>query len=180
MKILPIIFAGFLLTILVPNSIYAQSNDFVTSTITLSDEYLVTDFDIPSSLVMGGEITSYKIYSDFKILVLELNTWEDGQLTIILPRTLIDAVLESGEDDDLFVLVDGTETEFKETRNISDRTVTVSFSQGTKEIMIFGTYVIPEFNELAIMVLGGLVLFIVIISKKLTHTKGNNLITIVK
>ena len=61
MKILPIIFAGFLVTILVPNSIYAQSNDFVTSTITLSDEYLITDFDIPSSLVIGGEITSYKI-----------------------------------------------------------------------------------------------------------------------
>ena len=114
------------------------------------------------------------------MLVLELNTWEDGQLTIILPRTLIDAVLESGEDDDLFVLVDGTETEFKEIRNISDRTVTVSFSQGTKEIMIFGTHVIPEFNELTIMVLGGFVLFIIIISKKLTHTKGNNLMTIVK
>ena len=170
MKILPILLLGFLLTFLLPDFIYGESDEFVTSTITLSDEYLVTDFDIPSSLVIGGEITAHKIYTDFNILILELNTWDDGQLTIKLPRTIIDAVLENGEDDVFFVLIDGTETEFEEIGGTSDRTVTVSFPKGTQEIMIFGTAVIPEFNEMVFMVLGSSVLLIVILSKKINFS----------
>lgn len=171
MKILPFFLMGLLFSFLLPNFIYGQSDEFVTSTITLSDEYLVTDFEIPSSLVIGGEITDHKIYVDFNLLLLELNTWDDGQLTIKLPRTIIDAVLENGEDDKFFVLVDGTETEFEEIRGISDRTVTVSFPKGTNEIMIFGTIAIPEFNEMVIMVLGSSVLLIVILTKKINFSQ---------
>lgn len=164
-KTLPIILIGFLLVILFPNYVYSQSESFETGTISLSDEFLVTDFEAPSSLVTGGEIKAHKIYTDFKILILELRTWDDGELTVKLPRTLIDAKL-GNSDDAFFVLVDGTENEFDETKNPTYRTVTVSFPEGTQEIWIIGTQVIPEFNEIAIMVLGSSVLLIVIISKK--------------
>jgi len=58
------------------------------------------------------------------------------------------------------VVVDGTETEFEETKLPSHRTVNVSFPKGTQEIWIVGTEVIPEFNEMTIMVFHSVCVFL--------------------
>jgi len=136
-----------------------------TGTITLSDRYLIKDFDHPTSIVQGGEILDYKIYGDLKVLILEMRTWDDGTLTIKLPRTLIDAK-EGNSDNSFFVLVDGTETKFDETKDDEFRTINTSFPQGTKEIWVVGTQVIPEFGPLTSAVLAIAVIPLIIFSMK--------------
>jgi len=75
-------------------------------------------------------------------LIIKIFTTSNGQLTITLPRALIDAVLENGDDDEFFVLVDSVEVNFDETKTSSDRTLTISFSDGNEEIEIIGTSVL--------------------------------------
>jgi len=64
------------------------------------------------------------------------------------------------------VVVDGTETEFEERKRPSYRTVNVSFPKGTEEIWIVGTEVIPEFNEMTIMVLASSIILVVVFARK--------------
>ena len=82
-----------------------------------------------------------------------------------MPRALIDAKAGTG-DDQFFVLVDGADTDFTESKTNTDRTVTVSFPQDTKQIEIIGTQVIPEFGGLAFVVLIVAIVSIVAISAK--------------
>ncbi len=56
-------------------------------------------------------------------------------------------------DGDYIVLVDGEETGFDETASPTTRLLTVEFPSGTGEIEVIGTFVIPEFGAIAIVVL---------------------------
>ncbi len=49
--------------------------------------------------ITGGSILSITADVDANSLIIEISTTSDGELTIILPRALIDAVLENGDDD---------------------------------------------------------------------------------
>jgi predicted secreted protein with PEFG-CTERM motif len=82
-----------------------------------------------------------------------------------LPRSLIDAKASSG-DDQFFVLVDGADTDFTETKTDANRTVTVSFPQDTKQIEVIGTQVVPEFSGMSFVVLMVAIISIVAISAK--------------
>ncbi len=86
-------------------------------------------------------------------------------MTITMPRALIDAKTSTG-DDQFFVLVDGADTDFTESKTSTDRTVTVSFQQGTQQIEIIGTQVVPEFGGLSFIVLVAAIISIVAISAK--------------
>jgi hypothetical protein len=68
-----------------------------------------------------------------------------------LPRELIDAKIGS-EDDVFFVLVDGAEVDFTESKTATHRFLTVPFIHGSEEIEVIGTFVVPEF-PIAISVL---------------------------
>ena len=45
-------------------------------------------------------------------------------------------------------------------------TITIPFKNGAEKIEIFGSYVVPEFGQMAALVLAGTIVGIVIISKK--------------
>ncbi|HWP52476.1 MAG TPA: hypothetical protein VNK07_00285 [Candidatus Binatia bacterium] len=63
-----------------------------------------------------------------------------GELTISIPRDLIDAKLGQTEYDDVFiVLIDGKEHFFAEKAGKSERTLTISFPEGARDIEIIGT-----------------------------------------
>lgn len=100
-------------------------------------------------------------------LVITIETTDDGDLTMTIPRTILDAkVNDSEEDDELFVLVDFEETIFEEERTEMDRTVTVEFMHGTEVIEIIGTWVIPEFGVIAIMILAVAIVSIIVMSSR--------------
>jgi predicted secreted protein with PEFG-CTERM motif len=116
--------------------------------------------------ITGGSIVSITADVDANSLIIEISTTSDGELTVTLPRALIDAVLENGDDDDFFVLVDGEEVDFDETKSSSDRTLTIAFPDGAEEIEIIGTFVIPEFGAIAALILAVAIISIIVVSAK--------------
>ncbi len=115
--------------------------------------------------ITGGSILSITADVDANSLIIEISTTRDGELTIILPRALIDAKL-TGDDDEFFVLVDAEEVDFDETTTSSDRTLTIAFFDGSEEIEIIGTFVIPEFGAIAALILAVAIISIIVVSAK--------------
>ena len=91
---------------------------------------------------------------------------DEGSLTIGIPRWLADATLHDGSDDQYFVLVDGEEREFQEVVTDDHRTLTIEFDAGTKQIEIIGTWVIPEFGTIAVMVLAVAIVSVIVVSSR--------------
>jgi len=98
--------------------------------------------------VDGGIIAYVEAFSEYKNpslpeerqqtwLQIKLESTQDGSLEITLPRNLIDAKI-SDSDDDFFVLLDGTETEYQETKTESERILNFSFPAKTDIVEIVG------------------------------------------
>jgi len=123
-------------------------------------------FNVKASL-SNGSIRSIEVDPDFtSILITVSTTDQDGELTITLPRALIDARID-GDDDAFIVLVDGDEAEAEETDTTStERTLKIPVPAGAEEIEIIGTMVVPEFGILAALVLAAAVGAIVVVSRK--------------
>ncbi|MEX0656070.1 MAG: plastocyanin/azurin family copper-binding protein [Nitrosopumilaceae archaeon] len=98
-----------------------------------------TDF-LLSYTITGGRVLSITPDVAANSLIIAIDSTSNGQLTITLPRMLIDALLPSGNDDLFFVLVDGKERYYDETKTDLERTLTVNFERGTEEIEIIGTF----------------------------------------
>ncbi len=116
--------------------------------------------------ITGGNIVSITADVDANSLIIEISTTSDGELTVTLPRALIDAVLENGDDDEFFVLVDAEERDFGEEKTDTHRTLTIAFEDGTEEIEIIGTFVIPEFGAIAALILAVAIISIIVVSAK--------------
>jgi predicted secreted protein with PEFG-CTERM motif len=115
--------------------------------------------------ITGGSVLSITPDVDSNSLIIEISTTSDGELTIILPRALIDAKF-NGDDDDFFVLVDAEEVDFDETKTSTERTLVIPFFDGTEEIEIIGTFVIPEFDTIAAMILSVAIISIIAVTAK--------------
>ena len=123
-----------------------------------------------SSDLIGYEITGGKLQSimpdvDANSLIVSIDATSDGSLTLTIPRSVLDAMI-NGEDDDFFVLIDGEEVDFDETTTSTDRILTISFPAGAEEIEIIGTFVIPEFGTIAAMILAVAIISIIAVSAK--------------
>jgi predicted secreted protein with PEFG-CTERM motif len=124
------------------------------------DIYVTLDHDIT-----GGSVTEMEIDMESTSLIVKIDSADAGSITITLPRDVIDATMND-EDDDLFVIVDGEEVDFDETTTSTDRILTITFPAGTEEIEIIGTFVVPEFGTIAVMILAVAIISIVAISSK--------------
>ena len=96
-----------------------------------------------------------------KSMIIEIKTDCDGELNITLPKEVLDT-----DENGFFVLVDGDETNHNAVSVPEFWTLTIPFSYGSEEIEIIGTYVIPEFGTIAILVLVAAITTIVMISAK--------------
>jgi predicted secreted protein with PEFG-CTERM motif len=127
----------------------------------------VSGIRIDASL-SNGSISRIQVDQDFNSLIIMVRTSadNDGTLTITLPREVIDAKLNGG-DDEFIVLVDGEEVAYEETNTTAtSRTLSIPVPAGSSEIEIIGTHVIPEFGIIAALVLAVAVGAIIIISRK--------------
>lgn len=141
--------------------VFAQSSQqFAVKDVQSGQSYIV------NYSITGAAIDSVSINRPDTSLIVFLKSANDGNLTMAMPRSLIDAKAGTG-DDQFIVLVDGADTDFTESKtDASSRTVTVSFSQDTQQIEVIGTQVVPEFGGLSFVVLVVAILSIVIISAK--------------
>ena len=125
-----------------------------------------TDFSVTYSIT-NGKVLGIKADVQSKSLIVSIQTTGDGVLTITLPRGLIDAKSDNQTDDKFFVLTDGQEADFQETNTAStDRTLSIPFSDGTSEIEIIGTWIVPEFGQIAALVLVIAIISIIAVSAK--------------
>ncbi|MDX1441332.1 MAG: PEFG-CTERM sorting domain-containing protein [Nitrosopumilaceae archaeon] len=115
--------------------------------------------------ITGGKLISITPDVDANSIIIAIDATNNGQLTITLPRELIDAKI-GDEDDDFFVLVDGEEVDFDETTTSTDRTLVISFFAGAEEIEIIGTHVVPEFGAIAALILAVAIISIIVVSAK--------------
>ena len=106
----------------------------------------------------GGKIISIVPDIDETSLIIEIRTTSDGELVITLPKDVIDGIF--------FVLVDGEETNYGEKLNDNSSTLTIPFHDGSEQIEIIGTFVIPEFGPIVVLVLGISIIAIIAVTSK--------------
>ena len=119
--------------------------------------------------ITGGSVTSIDIDDSVDppiSMIIIIDTTSDGEITITLPRALIDARYDNGDDDEFFVLIDGEEIDFDETTTDVDRTLTIPFLYGDETIEIIGTFAIPEFGAITAMILAVSIIAIIAVSAR--------------
>ena len=94
-------------------------------------------------------------------MIIQIETFSDGDLLITLPKTVIDT-----SEGDFFVLVDGEETIFYAEQTPDSWTLRIPFYNGSEEIEIIGTFVIPEFGTIAAIILAVAITSIIVLSAK--------------
>ena len=131
-----------------------EENEKMSQTIMIEDHSL--DYELTCA-----EIQSMTPDIEMKSMIIAIKTDCDGELTITLPKDVIDT-----DENGFFVLVDGDETNHKASSVGEFWTLTIPFSYGSEEIEIIGTFVIPEFGTIAALILVVAISSILIISAK--------------
>ena len=130
-----------------PKESTAMEVDFSNS-LKLSDSDHVLSYDL-----IGANLNNILPQPESNSLMILIDSMDDGSLSIALPRDVIDAKSSDGFDDSFFILIDGEEALFEETISETERIISVNFPAGTEKVEIIGTFVIPEFGTIAIMIL---------------------------
>jgi len=104
--------------------------------IIINNQVMNLPFTIKKGLV---EFLSTKIDTEALSVIFNVVCNEDATVDLTLPRSLIDSK-KHNDDDQFFVLVDGNEVTFKETKsNTTDRIITISISTSSQFVEIIGT-----------------------------------------
>lgn len=111
--------------------------------------------------ITGGTLNNMTGNQAETTLTAMINATGDGQLTLQLPRDIIDS--KNGTDDsDYVVFVDQIEDVADDDMGATTRTVTINFSQGAEQIDIVGTFMVPEFGSIAAIVLAVAIVGIIV------------------
>ena len=148
---------------------------FASTSIPTSSYFIVKD---PSSqqtfgvnyTINGGMVKDMTIDPQSISLIVSLNSTSCADkcyITLLIPRTLIDAKTSNGQDDAFIILIDGAEVKPQgEETNNNLRTLTIQFLQGDQDVEIIGTQIVPEFGPIAALVLAIAVISIIAVSAK--------------
>ena len=100
------------------------------------------DYDI-----RGGKVLGFEIDSETTSMIIPIDARSRGELTITIPRGIIDA--KTGSDDANFdIRISGLNLNFYEqTATETDRTLTIPFSRSDFEIVISGTHLYSQNNS---------------------------------
>ncbi|GIU72436.1 MAG: hypothetical protein KatS3mg003_1915 [Candidatus Nitrosocaldaceae archaeon] len=130
--------------------------------VAFSKTFTIEGFDVPVTLT-SGTVESIDVNMDEKSLEIMLdNVEKDAILTIDIPRGLLDARNPDGTDTNFSVIFDGEFADFSEVKEDEIRRLSISIPQFTEEINILGTFVVPEFGFLAILILATSITVIII------------------
>ena len=110
-------------------------------------------FDIRYT-IRGGTVETIDVEPENFGLLVKINSLDDGKIILELPREFIDAEKQNGKDEEFIILINDVQTTYDESQSFSEfRTLTIDFDQGDSEIQIIGTYVIPEFGTIVMIIL---------------------------
>lgn len=106
-----------------------------------------------------GQVTNIIAKTAEDSLVISLETTEDGMLSF----TTSDFLIKPFSDGNFFVLVDGEEID---SATYENKILTIPYTAQTEKIEVYGSYVIPEFGTIAIIVLAVAIVSIIALSRK--------------
>ena len=115
-------------------------------------------FDLPYT-IKGGTLSEIVIDENIFGLIVDIDTSDNGKIVLDLPRKYIDAEKQNGKDDVFIILIEKKngeiiETTYKEEPSYSEiRTISIDFEENDSKIQIIGTYVIPEFGTIVMIIL---------------------------
>jgi len=109
--------------------------------------------------ITTGKVTSIIAKTAENSLVISLETTEDGVLSV----TTSDFLLRPFNDGNFLVVVDGEKLHSVKYEN---KILTIPYTAQTEKIEVYGSYVIPEFGTIAIIVLAVAVVSIIALSRK--------------
>ena len=170
-----------------PTQIAETTFEFFNQVIDLSTS--VFPVDIPNSgtfgvgyTIRGGEVKAINMNGERYSLLVETTMNSNGNLILKLPRESFDAQ-KSDSVDDIFIILISKENnepenfvqvEYEEIATSSDyRTVLITLEEGDRWVEVIGTYVIPEFGSLVIIILVVAVSSAIIISKSRFSVRYN-------
>lgn len=109
---------------------------------------------VGSIRVHGQDVVSSEPYVSVgnKTLTMLVNTQDGGNLTLTLPRQMIDSLQGNNTDAQFQVMIDGKATKYQEGQPIvaqedgsQSREITVFIPKGSAKLEVVGTQVVPEF-----------------------------------
>ena len=169
-----------------PTQIAEITFEFFNQVIALSTS--VFPVDIPNSgtfgvgyTIRGGEVKAINMNEERYSLLVETTMNSNGNLILKLPRESFDAQSD-GKDNTFIILIskennepeDFVQVEYEEIATSSDyRTIRIQLEEGDKWIEVIGTYVIPEFGSIVIIILVVAVSSAIIISKSRFSVRYN-------
>ena len=149
----------------VPN--FYQGNTVITGfmypdgTVSIPEE-----LDLSSTVMTeltSGEITGIIAKTDDKSIVISLETDDSG----ILSMTTSDFLIRPFNDGSFFVLVNGEQIENVKFEN---KILSIPYTSEAETIEVYGSYVVPEFGTIAILIFAVAIISIIIVSKKTTYS----------
>jgi len=122
-------------------------------------------FDVEYT-IKGGTIKNMIVDADIFAIIIQIESTDEGTISLDLPREFIGAEKQDGKDDTFIILIDGIEVAYQESVVHSDsRVITINFEEGDSDIEIIGTYVVPEFGTIVMMILIAGIMTIIIASR---------------
>ena len=116
-------------------------------------------------LIAGAKLNDMKVDQDRKSVIVDFVSESDGCLKIGLPKSMIDA-----QGRGYIVTADGRPQNFQQVSDSSQATqLHVSFINGTRQIEIQGSWLIPEFGPT--LLFAALPIFVAISFARMMHRK---------
>jgi len=132
--------------------------------------------------IRGGEVNGITMNNDRYSLLIEITMNSSGNIILKLPRESFDAQKSDGVDDSFIILISKensepknfTQVEYEEIGTGTDyRTIRIQLENDDKLIDMIGTYVIPEFGSIVIIILVVAISSTIIISKSRFSVRYN-------
>ena len=166
---------------------YSGGNgQIIVNTPVISDTFQINSggqtYSVPY-IIKGGTVKSMDIYANKLTLEITIAATSDGSITVDLPRTLMDAKVQTNltadqkmtgvkvnpntqPDDKFIVMVSGNSVQFTETKDTNTRNLSIPFHASDTKIDIIGTQIVPEFGTIAALVLAIAIISIIAVSAK--------------
>jgi predicted secreted protein with PEFG-CTERM motif len=119
--------------------------------------------------ITGGSVTGMVPSTATSDLTISISSTTNGNLKLRLPREVIDSRAgsdgRSGDDKDFETFIDeasGDVVEDTTAKTDTVRQVSIDFDQGTSEIVLIGTWAIPEFGAMAAIILAVAIVGIIV------------------
>lgn len=155
--------------------VHGQENETISQLNETAASYLVNtkaleignaSYQIRYQISGDNQLKAMWVQRDNITLAAEISAVSDGVLTIELPRDVIDSKKQSNTDDAYAVFIDGQFVPYDEIMNNTQaRILRIEFGNGSEQIEITGTHIVPEFGPLAALVLAISIASVVVVTK---------------